>query len=238
MILNENSTNGFGTVRKNRQEMPQIGEKLERGEWAIRSSNKMMAMKYYDKKDVWMLTTVHSDNVVETKKIDYKTKKPKIKPACIVDYNNLMGTVDKIDMILNSINSLRKSIKWYKKYFFHLLDLSIYNSYVIYKNTTKKKISFPEFHLKLIKGILKHYGTRNTTQYNRNSSEELLVRLIERHFPSFCIQKEGTKSVARRRCVVCLKHDTRTDTRYECQKCDVGLCIVPCFELYHTKRQF
>ena len=30
-----------------------------------------------------------------------------------------MGAVDKTDMILNSINTVRKSLKWYKKFFFH-----------------------------------------------------------------------------------------------------------------------
>ncbi|XP_017792764.1 PREDICTED: piggyBac transposable element-derived protein 4-like [Habropoda laboriosa] len=35
--------------------------------------------------------------------------------------------------IVNSINTVRKTLKWYKKFFFHMLDLSIYNAYILYK---------------------------------------------------------------------------------------------------------
>ncbi|GFT17034.1 piggyBac transposable element-derived protein 4 [Trichonephila clavipes] len=28
----------------------------------------------------------------------------------------------------------------------------------------------------------------------------------------------------------------RKETRYYCEKCDVGLCVVPCFEKFHTQR--
>jgi hypothetical protein len=159
-----------------------------------------------------------------------------MKPNCIIDYNNSMGSVDKVDMILNTINSVRKSLKWYKKYFFHLLDLGIYNSYVAYQEITGKKLSFPDFHLKLIKEILNNYSKEQKIPNFKITNAELTVRLNETHFFSFCEQKKGIKYSPRRRCAVCSSHDKRTDSRYECRKCDVSLCVVPCFELYHTKK--
>jgi Transposase IS4 len=49
-VLSENHTNGFGTAKKNRKGMPIIDEKLQKGEWAIRSSENMMELKFCDKK--------------------------------------------------------------------------------------------------------------------------------------------------------------------------------------------
>jgi len=65
----------------------------------------------------------------------------------------MIGAVDKIDMILNSVNSIKKCLKWYKQYFFHLMDLAIYNTYILYKNVFRRNLSFASFHLKLIKEI-------------------------------------------------------------------------------------
>ena len=58
------------------------------------------------------------------------------------------------------------------------------------------------------------------------------MRLTERHFPSF--YKPRNKNL-KRRCVVCSRNDKRSDSRYECNECDVGLCIDPCFKIYHTQ---
>jgi len=36
-------------------------------------------------------------------------------------------------------------------------------------------------------------------------------------------------------CCVCSERGQRRTTIYKCAKCDVGLCVVPCFADYHTK---
>ena len=41
-----------------------------------------------------------------------------------------------------------------------------------------------------------------------------------------------------KRCALCSANKIRKDTRYYCKDCDVGLCVVPCFEYYHTKTDF
>jgi hypothetical protein len=40
---------------------------------------------------------------------------------------------------------------------------------------------------------------------------------------------------SRLRCRVCSERGQRKTTIYKCAKCDVGLCVVPCFADYHTK---
>ena len=99
----------------------------------------------------------------QKKKINYQTDKPK----CVADYNALMGAVDKIDMISSSLRCVRKSTKWYKKYFFHLLDIAIYNAYILHKSANNKTGTFENFHLPLIKDILQKYLPRRVEAEGR-----------------------------------------------------------------------
>lgn len=38
-----------------------------------------------------------------------------MKPECIIEYNKRMRAVDKTDMLLSSVESVRRTTKWYKK---------------------------------------------------------------------------------------------------------------------------
>ncbi|CAK9832788.1 Histone-lysine N-methyltransferase SETMAR [Anthophora retusa] len=41
-----------------------------------------------------------------------------------------------------------------------------------------------------------------------------------------------------RRYVVCTAKDKRRESRYECKDCNVGLCVEPCFRIYHTELHY
>jgi hypothetical protein len=43
------------------------------------------------------------------------------------------------------------------------------------------------------------------------------------------------KSSNQLHCHLCSSRGQRKGTAYKCARCDVGLCVVPCFEEYHTK---
>jgi hypothetical protein len=234
-LLHKMKTNAFGTVRKNRKDMPIMDEKLEKGLFDYKNTDNLLALRWRDKKDVYMLTSAHEPKMIVTTKTNYATGLNKSKPACVVDYNLNMGSVDMVDMVLSAINSCRKSLKWYKKYFFHLLDMSIYNSYILYQQVTNKKLKYSKFHLILIKQILQKYPQENKRQARGRPrlAENLPSRLTERHFPSKILNQEG--KVARRICVVCKRKEKRKDTSYQCNICDVGLCVDPCFEIHHTQ---
>jgi len=115
ILLHHNQTNACGTVRKRRKGMPVIQNKLKTGEASFRSSKYLLAMRWCDKREVYMLSSFHSEEFVETKR-HYRTREMIMKPKCVVDYNKLMGAVDKTDMVISTIHSERKALKWYKKY--------------------------------------------------------------------------------------------------------------------------
>jgi len=56
---------------------------------------------------------------------------PVIKPKVVIDYNNSMNAVDKQDQQLSSFPVMRKYSKGYKKMFFYMIDVAIFNSYAL-----------------------------------------------------------------------------------------------------------
>lgn len=236
-LLHMKATNACGTVNKRRKGMPRMMEKLEKGQVCCRYSRNLLAMKWMDKKEVFMLSTMHSDEYVSVPK---RSRKEEIvrKPACVHDYNSFMGAVDNTDMVLSTINSTRKSTKWYKKYFMHMIDMCIWNAHCLYKLKTGVTISMAKFHLKLIEQLLEKYQ-KSTERHSFNTSLNSIstnsARLIERHFPTL-YTSEGKNKV--RRCAVCSKNNRRRESRYECKECNVGLCICPCFKIFHTVKDY
>lgn len=62
--------------------------------------------------------TINGHEMVAVNKHDRQTLKPRQ-----MDYNANMGVVNIADMQLSFIESGRKCIEWYKKLFFHILDI-------------------------------------------------------------------------------------------------------------------
>jgi hypothetical protein len=61
-----------------------------------------------------------------------------LKPAIIQDYNQHMEYVDKSDCMTNTYSISRWTWKWMKKLFFHLLDLTVLNSYIVLHSCSSK----------------------------------------------------------------------------------------------------
>lgn len=227
-FLHDKDTGMCGTVKKTRKGMPKLVSKLNRGEIEVAHTDSWLAIKWMDKKEVYMITTVHEVGYASTGKKHWSTNKDIIKPICIVDYNKNMGGIDNIDRQLSLAETIRKSTKWYRKLFFHLLDFVLVNSHALHKmkSTTNKKISYPDFRLEVVRGLL---GINSDDL--RHSCQSNDSRLTGKHFPKKIDQgkkKEGN-------CCLCLMNKTRHRSTYECKTCQVVLCIDPCFETYHTK---
>ncbi|XP_025196239.1 piggyBac transposable element-derived protein 4-like [Melanaphis sacchari] len=240
MYLHKRKTNTCGTVRKNRKLMPIIEGKLKLGERETRCTDKLLAIYWKDCCDVYMLTFMNTNEMVDTKKIDRKTGKKYLKPQSVVSYNKNMGAIDKIDMLLSYTKCVRCTLKWYKKLFFHVIDMSLLNAYSAYKTVTGKHISVADFQLTLVNEILQKYKTHFKTIPSKGKKSIILDScLIERHFPDLIPQTSTKKQ--RRKCFVC-SHKTvgkkRTDTLYQCNECNVGLCVVLRFKVCHTQQTF
>jgi hypothetical protein len=218
--------------------MPKF-KKIEKGEIQALNSNDLMALKWCDKRDIHMLSNLHSEKTVITDKVDYKTGDFKLKPECVVDYTKNMGAVDKVDRILGFGEATRKSFKWYKKIFFRILDIATINSHFLKKMKSKNDISFGDFRQNLIRQMIQKYHKERPSTSGGRRPYDSPLRLDRTHFQIPVPQTEAGKGKTRRRCHVCknttLRPQKRQETKYMCEECGIAMCVYPCFKDYHTK---
>ena len=242
-----------GTVKSNRTSNPQEVKDFtvkKQGKAALRDMpptfkrcNDILAVAWFDKRPVTMLSSIHSSDMIE-KRVrdgDSETGYHVIeKPQAVEKYNHNMGGVDLNDQLNSYNNMVRKSLKWWEKKFFHLLVTSLSNAYIMYKLLVPKKsrLEGQKFRLQVAKGLLEGWE-RRTSLPGRPSLGQNPSRMVGRHF----IEKmEG----GRKDCVVCTKRENgkyvrRSQTQYQCKTCipNVSLCCQPpCFELFHTKQNY
>lgn len=241
-ILTKEKTDLYGTMRSNRKEIPvQFQQKkLKKGEIIAYQRGKTMILKWKDKRDICLLSTIHNAEMKETNKRDLQGNVIK-KPQVVLDYNDTMGGVDRLDQHLHDYPIARKrGKKYYKKIFFHLLDISVWNSFILYQKNGGRKNNL-DFRKTLIEKLITKYHT--TKKIGRPSSQPGPLRLTGRHFPEY-VPATMNRSDACRRCVVCCSKKNRNgkkirkETRFYCSNCNVGLCVVPCFMIYHTRLNF
>ncbi|GBN36110.1 PiggyBac transposable element-derived protein 4 [Araneus ventricosus] len=169
-----------------------------------------------------------------------KSKFSKLKPTVVADYNNTMSGVDKADQCLLYYPVARNQRrKYYKKSFRYLLSHAVWNAFAIFKKNGEKMRQV-EFRMKLIERLIEVTGRNPSTRLGPfPKSEGNVVRLTGRHFPSFVDESESRKKS--RKCVVrSLKINENgkrvlRESRFECKNCNVGVCVAPCFEIYHTE---
>ena len=89
-ILLQNKTDVYGTVRRNRHNMPSdfMKDNLKRGKVVEWQKGKMMALRWKDKKNVCILSTVHNAACSVDKS---RGEKEVQKLATVLDYNHTMG---------------------------------------------------------------------------------------------------------------------------------------------------
>lgn len=173
-----------------------------------------------------------------------KEKVPVACPTCVVDYNSFMGRVDLTDQYLSYYTlTSRKTVKWWKKVFWCLIDMSILNSFIIFKT------NFPTSHInthrlyrlelvhELVQPLLDLRSDSDQLPYSKGrKGTSADKRLVGKHF--------AYKSTKRNRCVVCYKDKTEKGSRKDkkimtvCQKCNLHMCIGSCFEKYHTRSKY
>ena len=124
--------------------------------------------------------------------------------------------------------------KWTTKLFFHLLDLTVLNSWILL-SSCEVKCTHKDFRLLLVRNLIEeagrsHYHTTPSMLGWPSAAAANVMRLDSHHN-----QHWPAKHKINIRCHVCLERDQPKTTIYKCAKCDVGLCMVPCFADIHTK---
>ena len=152
-------------------------------------------------------------------------------PEMVDDYNHHMMGVDRMDQMMSYYSFQRKSIKWWRKVFFWVMEVMVNNAHVIYKahTTTSRKLTMKEFRRELAVELCRNVVRSETGVL---CHDHTLERLHGRHFPD--------KISKRKDCRVCSDRNpggARRVVNTVCATCSEkpALCLGECFRIYHTR---
>ena len=177
-----------------------------------------------------IISTYHNDSTKEVGRHNAR----KIKPVVCCDYNDTMGGVDLSDCFLSSYPSTRKRLKkYYQKQFRHILDMAVLNAHILYKKRSRRQ-SRLNFILSLLDCVVEKYNHEKAQiRKGRRSHTDTPLCLTACHFLSY-IPSTPKRKYPGRRCQVCAAKGMRKESIYFCRECDMPLCVVPCFKIYHS----
>ncbi|XP_070710531.1 piggyBac transposable element-derived protein 4-like [Pempheris klunzingeri] len=119
----------LGTLRSNKPELPPQLLNIKHREVlssVFGFSHNKTAVSYVPKKgkNVLLLSTRHREPEVQ--------ESGKKKPQIILDYNKCKGAVDHLDQVCGTYSCRRQTRRWPMSLFYHMLDVSCYNAYVLF----------------------------------------------------------------------------------------------------------
>ncbi|KAE9528590.1 hypothetical protein AGLY_012165 [Aphis glycines] len=222
--LLEQNTHLVGTLRANRKQNPKdvVQKKLKKGQVIAQQSDRgIVVLKWKDKRDVLMLSTKHSDTMIETiNKRGQTTKKPEI----VIDYNKGKALVDICDQRSSYHSPLRKSMKWYRKVAIEIiLSTSVLNAMCLYNKVNKTKIGITEFKEMLVKDMCGVYEETNKEVEHKLSKSGKRTRCVKCYDE---MVKQGGRKHAQR---------ITKQSNYWCAACQKVYCI-ECFFDDHRVR--
>ncbi|XP_047431485.1 piggyBac transposable element-derived protein 4 [Mugil cephalus] len=190
----------------------------------------LLFVQWKDTRDVWMCSSFHTAHGTDTvqrrvKGADGQWEKKDIPiPPAVKDYNCCMGGVDLSDALIGYYKVLQKTWKWYKTFFYHFLDISIVNAFILHKE---------------------HCKTKGEVPLNQKAFRETLtLELVELGSPSAVAEPPDRKhhrlvfirassTAGRQRCKKC-----GTKTPVKCSACEMAFCFQPtrdCFNEWHVE---
>ena len=121
------------------------------------------------------MSTKHTGELVDTGKTHFQTKQNILKPDVIHEYNATMGGVDNLSMVTNPYNMQRKGRKWYRKLAELFMEISVYNSFILWKKINNPNIDQLQFRQDIINSIIIFHVTKHRThQTGRNPGASAL----------------------------------------------------------------
>ncbi|XP_038128076.1 piggyBac transposable element-derived protein 4-like [Cyprinodon tularosa] len=215
----------LGTVRKNKPELP--SELLSVKSRKVTSSmfaftEKATLVSYCPKKgkNVLLLSTMHKDAALSSR----EDKKPQM----VLDYNKTKGGVDNLDKVTATYSCRRMTARWPLVIFFHIIDVSAYNAFVIWceinKDWNRGKLSRRRLFLEeLGNALVRPQIERRQSLPRASPVAAAIVRDIQREKNTPTPPVAQTAGKKRGRCQVC---PTRNDckTSMTCSKCKKYVC--------------
>lgn len=259
----------IGTVRGNR--IPQCSlkadvdlRKLGRGAFdekvAVVDDIEIASVRCFDNKAVTLLSTFAGCQPT-TEVTRWNGKElchEKVKcPNIVSIYNKHMGGVDLIDSLIGLYRNKLRSKKWYHRLFFHMLDMTVINAWLLYRRRAaaaaadqgaSKTMTLHEFKASIAEALCKVAVAPRSLKRGRPQDKIKSTHpepIPKKRAATVCapvsdVRFDGVHHypairLERRRC----KRDRCNKiTQVACTKCNVHLCLSSkqnCFIAFHTK---
>ena len=159
--LSNNNFGVYGSIINSRAKISQkIKEKiniLQKYElkFYISSNNDMFLTVWKDTKIVKHRENL--ENEIERKQKGALPGENLIKASCpstIQTYSKNARGVDLLDQMISYYSVDVKSKKWYKSIFSHILQISLYNSFLLYKKSTQNEVNFLSYQETIVRYLI------------------------------------------------------------------------------------
>jgi len=231
-----------GTYRTNHAGLPHdltakdTVKQLARGDVCMRQKGRTTALVWKDKKPVYVLSNAHPPTTELVQRKNPDGSKAQVScPTAVASYNRHMGGVDLLDQLKCYYCYDKKSKRWWMRLFFHLVDIAVVNSYILYRHCSRHHWHPPlkykpydqlSFRTQLIDQLVNHFTCRKTT----GPVVTPVVSLVPSGHKIVDLREHG---ICAGRCEFCSvgPHKTagkRKKTQYGCPKCQKRLCPVNC----------
>ena len=98
-----------------------------------------------------------------------------------------MGGVDKADQLVLYYGYAHRSVNWWKRIFFHMVDLALVNAHILHTATQETKLTQLDFRVAVAEGLL-HRHERISQKHYTAPQMSLPLRLTERPFPELILK--------------------------------------------------
>ena len=234
------------TVRTNRKGLPLLAKnkKMKKGLFKWRVKDHVGFVQWQDTKLVNVLSTAYFPNVdLDVMRTQKDGSWMSIKcPQPVAQYTRRMGGVDRFDQKRSFYEVGRKSKRWWLRIFYFLLDSAIVNAFILrnifHKQAPVKIIDLKRMLAQELCGTFcsrkrpsSHFSNFSKKSKANAPTKELGVPLAIRlgdvgvHLPA------DLESF--RRCRYCSTKTNNKRSKIQCSRCQVPLCVTPCFSLFH-----
>ena len=151
--------------------------------WIINNTTPITAVHFVDKRDIYMMSTIHGAEIVTVE----SKQKDGLNIVIAINYHKFMGGVDVADQLFVYYSIGRRSLKWWKKVFYRLLEMSVVNAYLLYtENVPETNITHVAFRTQLAQSLADSYiqiCSDNSSISQGDSPICSSSRLQGKHFP-------------------------------------------------------
>lgn len=142
----------------------------------LKSSTNVMVTKWKGRREILLLITIDSAEMIEVR----KRNKIMMKPSVVLSYNKGKAAIDLADQLASYNSPLRKSLKWFRKVAIDMIcNVAIVNAHYLFSTVTNKKISITDFRSSLVNSLVhKKQDNSEPTNVSNDHKRRKLIEVV------------------------------------------------------------